>query len=89
MPMLRKTKFVFADAKYVQSRNIVGPFQKKLLPPPPPWTRSVKFEPPRKKDQSADAHPPSEIGKFLPFPPEKMLRSKDADGHNPPQNWLF
>jgi hypothetical protein len=26
-----------------------------------------------------------EIGKFLPYPSEKTLRSKDADGHNPPE----
>jgi hypothetical protein len=26
---------------------------------------------PTKKDQSADAHPPSEIGKFVPYPSEK------------------
>jgi hypothetical protein len=34
--------------------------------PPPPYGRA-----PRKKDQSADAHTPSEIGKFLPYPSEK------------------
>ena len=44
----------------------------------------IKFEPLRKKDQSADTntHTP-EIKKFLPYPSEKTQRSKDADGHNP------
>jgi hypothetical protein len=37
---------------------------------------------PKKKDQSAETHTPSEIGKFLPYPSEKTLRSKDADAHN-------
>ena len=50
----------------------------------PLWTRSIKFEPLRKKDQSADTNtPPPEIKKFLPYPSEKMQRSKDADAHNP------
>ena len=49
----------------------------------PLWTRSIKFEPLRKKDQSADTSTPSEIKKFLPYPSEKMQRSKDADAHNP------
>jgi hypothetical protein len=44
------------------------------------WTRSIKFEPLRKKDQSADTNTPQ---KFLPYPSEKMQRSKDADAHNP------
>ena len=52
--------------------------------PPPLWTRSIKFEPLRKKDQSADTNTPlPEIKKFLPYPSEKMQRSKDADAHNP------
>jgi hypothetical protein len=46
-------------------------------------TRSIKFEPLRKKDQSADTNTPPEIKKFLPYPSEKMQRSKDADAHNP------
>jgi hypothetical protein len=50
---------------------------------PPLWTRSIKFEPLRKKDQSADTNTPPEIKKFLPYPSEKTLRSKDADAHNP------
>jgi hypothetical protein len=50
----------------------------------PLWTRSRKFEPQRKKDQSADTNtPPPEINKFLPYPSEKTQRSKDADAHNP------
>jgi hypothetical protein len=36
----------------------------------------VKFEPPTKKDQSADAHTPSEICKFLPYPSEKNAKIK-------------
>jgi hypothetical protein len=54
-------------------------------PPPltgPLWTRSIKFEPLRKKYQSTQIHPP-EIKKFLPYPSEKTQRSKDADAHNP------
>ena len=39
----------------------------------PIWTRSIKFEPQRKKDQSADTNTPT----------VKMQRSKDADAHNP------
>jgi hypothetical protein len=39
----------------------------------PLWTRSIKFEPQRKKYQSADTNTPS----------EKTQRSKDADAHNP------
>jgi hypothetical protein len=50
---------------------------------PPLWTRSIKFEPLRKKDQSADTNTPPEIKKFLPYPSEKTQRSKDADAHNP------
>jgi hypothetical protein len=49
----------------------------------PLWTRSIKFEPLRKKDQSADTNTPQEIKKFLPYPSEKTHRSKDADAHNP------
>ena len=49
----------------------------------PLWARSIKFEPPRKKDQSADTNTPPEIKKFLPYPSEKTQRSKDADAHNP------
>jgi hypothetical protein len=49
----------------------------------PLWTRSIKFEPLRKKDQSADTSTPSEIKKFLPYPSEKTQRSKNADAHNP------
>jgi hypothetical protein len=50
----------------------------------PLWMRSIKFEPLRKKYQSADTNtPPPEIKKFLPYPSEKMQRSKDADAHNP------
>ena len=49
----------------------------------PLWTRSIKFEPQRKKDQSADTNTPPEINKFLPYPSEKTQRSKDADAHNP------
>ena len=49
----------------------------------PLCTRSIKFEPLRKKDQSADTNTPPEIKKFLPYPSEKMERSKDADAHNP------
>jgi hypothetical protein len=46
--------------------------------------RSIKFEPPRKKDQSADTNTrPPEIKTFLPYPSEKTQRSKDADAHNP------
>jgi hypothetical protein len=43
----------------------------------------IKFEPLRKKDQSADTNTPPEIKKFLPYPSEKTERSKDADAHNP------
>jgi hypothetical protein len=49
----------------------------------PLCARSIKFEPLRKKDQSADTNTPPEIKKFLPYPSEKMQRSKDADAHNP------
>ena len=49
----------------------------------PLWTRSIKFKPLRKKDQSADTNIPPEIKKFLPYPSEKTQRSKDADAHNP------
>ena len=49
----------------------------------PLCTRSIKFEPLRKKDQSADTNTPPEIKKFLPYPSEKTQRSKDADAHNP------
>ena len=49
----------------------------------PLWTRSIKFEPLRKKDQIADTNTPPEIKKCLPYPSEKMQRSKDADAHNP------
>jgi hypothetical protein len=49
----------------------------------PLWTSSIKFEPLRKKDQSADTNTPPEIKKFLPYPSEKTQRSKDADAHNP------
>jgi hypothetical protein len=49
----------------------------------PLWTRSIKFEPLRKKDcADTNTHTP-EIKKFLPYPSEKTQRSKDADGHNP------
>ena len=54
-----------------------------MYTPPPPWMSSIKFEPLRKKDQSADTNTPSEIKKFLPYPPEKTQRSKDADAYNP------
>jgi hypothetical protein len=51
----------------------------------PLCTRSIKFKPLRKKDQSADTNtpPPPEIKKFLPYPSKKTQRSKDADAHNP------
>ena len=49
----------------------------------PLCTRSIKFEPLRKKDQRADTNTPPEIKKFLPYPSEKTQRSKDADAHNP------
>jgi hypothetical protein len=50
----------------------------------PLLTRLIKFEPLRKKDQSADRHKhPPEIKKFFPYPSEKTQRSKDADAHNP------
>jgi hypothetical protein len=49
----------------------------------PLWTSSIKFEPLRKKDQSADTNTPPEIKKFWPYPLEKTRRSKDADAHNP------
>jgi hypothetical protein len=88
-PCLGKQNLCLRMLNMCNQGTLLGHSKKNYCPPPPPWTRAGKFEPPRKKDQSADAHPPSEIGKFLPFPPEKMLRSKDADGHNPPQNWLF
>jgi hypothetical protein len=53
-------------------------------PPPPLWTSSIKFEPLRREDQSADTNTPlPEIKKFLPNPSEKTQRSKDADAHNP------
>jgi hypothetical protein len=44
------------------------------------------LNPVRKKDQSTDTNtpaPPPEIKKFLPYPSEKMQRSKDVDAHNP------
>jgi hypothetical protein len=61
-----------------------GPFHLIYTPPPPPLcTRSIKFEPLRKKDQSADTNTPPEIKKYLPYPSEKTPRSKGADAHNP------
>jgi hypothetical protein len=51
----------------------------------PLWTRSIKFEPLRKKDQSADTSTPSEIKKFLPYP----SKDKRMPMHTPPQKWLF
>jgi hypothetical protein len=59
----------------------IGPFH--LMYTPPLRTRSIKFEPLRKKYQSANTNTPPEIKKFLPYPSEKTQRSKDADAHNP------
>ena len=42
----------------------------------PLWTRSIKFEPQRKKDQSADTNTPTEINKFFPYPSEKNAKIK-------------
>jgi hypothetical protein len=42
----------------------------------PLWRRSIKFEPIRKKDQSADTNTPPEIKKFLPYPSEKNANIK-------------
>jgi hypothetical protein len=57
----------------------------------PLWTSSIKFEPLRKKDQSADTNTPPEIKKFLPYPSEKMQRSKTLPLRNgffkPPQKF--
>jgi hypothetical protein len=50
---------------------------------PPLWTRSIEFEPQRKKRSKCRHKHPPEINKFLPYPSEKTQRSKDADAHNP------
>jgi hypothetical protein len=60
---------IFIDEKILSSYAWAIPFN--VPPPPPLWTRSIKFEPLRKKDQSADTNTPSEIKKFLPYPSEK------------------
>ena len=49
----------------------------------PLWTRSIKFEPLRKKDQSADTNTPQKLRNFCLTLQKKMQRSKDADAHNP------
>jgi hypothetical protein len=55
----------------------------------PLWTRSIKFEPQRKKDQSADTNTPPEINKFLPYPSEKKRKDQRMPMHTTPQKWLF
>jgi hypothetical protein len=47
----------------------------------PLWTSSIKFEPLRKKYQSADTNTPQKLRNF--YPSEKTQRSKDVDAHNP------
>jgi hypothetical protein len=49
----------------------------------PLWTRSIKFEPQRKKDQSADTNTPQKLINFCLTSQKKTQRSKDADAHNP------
>ena len=53
----------------------------------PLWTRSIKFEPLRKKDQSADTNspPPQKLRNFCLTPRKKR---KDPM-HTTPQKWLF
>jgi hypothetical protein len=46
----------------------------KKNPPPPPMDNLSKIWNPKKKDQSADAHTLSEIGKFLPLIPLRKKR---------------
>jgi hypothetical protein len=50
---------------------------------------SIKFEPPRKKDQSADTNTPSEIKKFLPYPLEKNAKIKGCRCTQPLRNGFF
>jgi hypothetical protein len=54
-----------------------------MYTPPSLWTRSIKFEPLRRKIKVLTQILPPEIKKFLPYPSEKTRRSKDADAHNP------
>jgi hypothetical protein len=49
----------------------------------PLWTRSIKFEPLRKKDQSADTNTPQKLRNFALPLRKKTPRSKDAEAHNP------
>jgi hypothetical protein len=57
----------------------IGPFH---LIYTPLCTRSIKFEPLRKKDQSADTNTPQKLRNVC-LTPLKTQRSKDADAHNP------
>ena len=59
-----------------------GPFH--FLSTPPLWKRLVKIVPPRKKDQSADMFPPSEITQFF-FPPSEIFKRSKAPTQPPPQ----
>jgi hypothetical protein len=82
----RGKKFFFAAGHHRLSQGNSSRHPPRAIPfnvHTPLWTRSIKFEPLRKKDQSADTNtPPPEINKFLSYPSEKMQRSKDADAHN-------
>ena len=65
-----------------------GPFHL-MYPPPPLWTRSIKFEPLRKKVQSTDTNIPPEIKKFLPLTPQKKRKDQRMPMHTTPQKRLF
>jgi hypothetical protein len=81
-PLPQKSTYqVHFRKRYIESIHIAGAIPFNIHTPL--CTRSIKFEPLRKKDQSADTNTPPEIKKFLPYPSEKAQRSKDADAHNP------
>ena len=54
----------------------------------PLWTRSIKFKPLRKKDQSADTNIPPEIKKFF-LTPQKKRKDQRMPMHTTPQKQLF
>ena len=76
---VRRQEFRVSKNCKIQQTSIL----KTTMGTQPLWTSSIKFEPLRKKYQSADTNTPPEIKKFLPYPSEKTQRSKDADAHNP------
>jgi hypothetical protein len=59
-----------------------------MYTPPPLWTMSIKFEPLRKKYQSADTNTPQKLRNFY-LTPQKKRKDQRMPMHTTPQKWLF